>query len=331
MNQAPEAAPGAQPTAPSASSRHGRSLPEQAALVGVLVALVIVFSLLSDVFLSTNNLLNVLTAIAVTGIIAVPATMLLVAAQVDLSVGSGAAFCGVALAVMQPRVGLAVAVLVAIGAGIMIGAVNGFLVNVLGVNSLITTLGTLAVFRGFTQLVADGQTVLVTGFGGLGTARPFLNIPLPVIIFMAVLILGVVIMRYTVYGRSLYAIGANSTAARLVGIRTGWVLFGTFVASGLGVALAGLILVSQLSAASPISATGLELTVITAVVLGGASLNGGQGTIAGTALGLLILGVLNNGLVLMNVSTFWQDVARGTLLIVAVSFDQLRQRLRAEN
>lgn len=321
----------AEVTAGSQNERRRRSLPERAALVGVLAVLIVMFSISSDVFLTTNNLLNVLTAIAVTGIIAIPATMLLVSAQVDLSVGSGAAFCGVCLAVTAQSTNLGIAVLVAIGAGILIGAINGFLVTVLNVNSLITTLGMLAVLRGFTQLLAGGQTVLVTGFSGLGTARPIFNIPLPVILFVFVFVLGATIMRLTVFGRSLYAIGANSTAARLVGIRTKWLVFGTFVASGLGVALAGLILVSQLSAASPISATGLELTVITAVVLGGASLSGGQGTIGGTALGLLILGVLNNGLVLMNVSTFWQDVARGTLLIVAVSFDQLRQRFRIDN
>ena len=204
--------------------------------------------------------------------------------------------------------------------------INGALVNVVNVNSLITTLGMLAVLRGLTELLANGETAIVNDFAWLGTARP-LGIPLPVLVFAGVVLVGVLLMRYTVFGRSLYAIGANPVAARLVGIRTKWALFTTFVMSGLAVAIAGLILTSQLSAASPTAATGLELTVVTAVVLGGASLAGGRGTILGTVLGLVIIGVLNNGLTLLNINSFWQDVARGVLLILAVSFDQLRLRL----
>lgn len=312
---------------PAASPRVGIRTPELAALGAVLVGLVIYFSVSSPYFLRADNLFNILTAIAVTGIIAVPGTMLLVAGQFDLSVGSGAAFCGVVLALVTADRGIVVGVLAAVAAGVAIGALNGVLVTVVGINALITTLGTLAVFRGATQLLADGQTVMMGGFSGLGTARPFADIPLPVLIFVAVIIVTAFVMRYTVYGRSLYAIGSNPAAARLVGIRRRLVLLAGFMLSGLAFALAGLILTSQLSAASPIAASGLELSVITAIVLGGASLSGGRGTVAGTALGLVVIGVLNNGLTLMNVTSFWQDVARGTLLILAVSFDRLRQHL----
>lgn len=309
-----------------APSRTGRSVPELTGLLVVLIALVVFFAIRSPYFLGSDNILNILTAIAVTGIIAIPATMLLIAGQVDLSVGSGAAFCGVLMASQVESIGIGGAVVLALVAGLVIGSVNGFFVNVVNVNSLITTLGMLAVLRGLTQLLAGGQTAVLSGFSTLGTARPFLNIPLPVLVFAALVAVGAVAMRFTVFGRSLYAIGANPVAARLVGLRTGRVLTMTFVLSGASVALAGLILTSQLSAASPVAATGLELTVVTAVVLGGASLQGGRGTILGTVLGLVIIGVLNNGLVLLNVNSFWQDVARGTLLILAVSFDQLRQR-----
>jgi ribose transport system permease protein len=308
----------------------GRSIPELGGLLVVLVVLVIFFAIKSPYFMGTDNILNILTAIAVTGIIAVPATMLLVAGQVDLSVGSGAAFCGMVLATESTDFGLGWAVVIAISAGLAIGVTNGFLVNVINVNSLITTLGMLAVLRGFTELLADGQTAIVNDFAALGTARP-LGVPLPVVFFAVVVLIGAFVMRYTVFGRSLYAIGANPVAARLVGIRTKLTLFATFVLSGLAVAIAGLILTSQLSAASPTAATGLELTVVTAVVLGGASLAGGRGTILGTVLGLVIIGVLNNGLTLLNINSFWQDVARGLLLILAVSFDQLRLRFSATN
>lgn len=326
----PAAAP---PSAASSETtvRRGRSIPELAGLIVVLAALMVFFSLKSPYFFGSENVLNILTAISVTGIIAVPATMLLIAGQVDLSVGSGAAFCGVLLATQVGSLGLGTAVLISLAAGLLVGLVNGLIVNVINVNSLITTLGMLAVLRGLGQLLADGQTAIVQGFETLGTARPFLNIPLPVLIFAGVVVVGYLTMRTTVFGRSLYAIGANPAAARLVGLRTKRILIIMFVVSGLAVALAGLILTSQLSAASPTAASGLELTVITAVVLGGASLSGGRGSILGTLLGLVIIGVLNNGLILLNVNSFWQDVARGTLLILAVSFDQLRLRLSPES
>jgi ribose transport system permease protein len=309
-----------------APRRRARRLPGPAALVVVLVGLVGFFSVRSEFFLTSDNLLNILTAIAVTGIIAAPGTMLLIAGQFDLSVGSGAAFCGVVLATTAHGHGLAVAVAVALLAGLGLGVLNGFLVTVVEVNALITTLGTLAVFRGFTELRAGGQTVLLSGFGGLGTSR-VLSVPLPVVIFGAVAVIAALVMRYTVFGRSLYAIGSNASAARLVGINVRSLVFAGFVLSGLATALAGLILTSQLSAASPVAASGLELSVVTAIVLGGASLSGGRGTVAGTVLGLVVVGVLNNGLTLLNVTSFWQQVAQGTLLICAVSFDRLRQRL----
>lgn len=306
-----------------------RSVPDLAALGVVIIAMFVFFSVTSEFFLRPDNLLNILTAISVTGILAIPATMLLIAGQVDLSVGSGAAFAGVTFAVIYSNYDVVTAFLVAVIVGLLAGVVNGFLVTVVGINSLITTLATLAVLRGATRLLTDGQTAVVSDFAWLGTSRPFLNIPLPVLIFLAIALVSSLAMRYTVMGRSLYAIGANPDAARLVGIRTGVILFVVFALSGLAMALGGLILTSQLSSASPNAGLGLELTVVTAIVLGGASLSGGRGSIAGTIFGLLIIGIMNNGLVLLNVNSFWQDVARGLLLILAVSFDQLRERINS--
>jgi ribose transport system permease protein len=270
--------------------------------------------------------MNILTAAAITGIIAAPATALLVAGQVDLSVGSGLTFAGIVMAYTSTHHSLELAVLAAIAAGLGLGLVNGFLVSVVGVNSLITTLGTLAAFSGAAKLIAGGQTLPVVNFDTLGTSRPFLSIPLPVIVFAIVAVLFWLGMRYTTFGRSLYAIGANPSAARLSGIRSHRVIFIGFLLSGLCVTLAALVNVSQLSAASTIAGSGQELSVVTAVILGGASLAGGRGSVLGTVLGLLIIQTLNNGLILMNVDTFWQEVARGVLLILAVSFDQIRVR-----
>jgi ribose transport system permease protein len=262
---------------------------------------------------------------------AIPGTFLLIAGQVDLSVASVAAMCGMVMAALAGPLGIPAAMGVALLVGLVVGLINGFFVMVVGVNSLIVTLGGLATFFGIGQLIGDGQTILVQGFRFLGTARPFLNIPMPVIVFVVILIIGILILRFTVYGRQLYAIGANPTAARLVGIPSKRVVFIAFMFSSLAAALAGLILVSQLGAASPNNARGYELVVVTAIVLGGASLSGGRGTILGTFIGLMIIQVLSTGLTLLNVQSFWQSVATGVLLITAVSFDRLRERLSPTN
>ena len=304
-----------------------RRLPETTALLVFLVAECIFFSIRSPYFLAWDNWLNILTAIAVIGIVAAPGTLLMTAGQFDLSVGSITAFTSVIVANLALSHSLGLSVTVAVVAALAVGMINGFLVTVVGVNALITTLGTLAAFRGLSNVVADGQSVGVDGFSWLGTDRPIANIPIPV--FLLIAVLGVVwfLMRYTVYGRSMYAIGSNASAARLVGVRTGRYVFIGFVLSAAACALSGLILTSQLGVGSGLFGVGMELSVITAIVLGGASLSGGRGSIVGTAIGLLIIGVLNNGLTLTGVDPFYQDVARGTLLICAVSFDRLRVRI----
>ena len=319
------ARPEAAPRAPKQSIM--RRLPETTALLVFLVAEVIFFSVKSEYFLAWDNGLNILTAIAVIGIVAAPGTLLMTAGQFDLSVGSMTAFTSVIVANLALSHSLGLSVTVAVVAALAVGMINGFLVTVVGVNALITTLGTLAAFRGLSNAVADGQSVGVDGFSWLGTDRPIANIPIPVFLLIAVLVLVWFLMRYTVYGRSMYAIGSNASAARLVGVRTGRYVFIGFLLSAAACALSGLILTSQLGVGSGLFGIGMELSVITAIVLGGASLSGGRGSIVGTAIGLLIIGVLNNGLTLTGVDPFYQDVARGTLLICAVSFDRLRVRI----
>ena len=304
-------------------------LPDSAALVVFLIAEGIFFSLKSEYFLTWDNWVNIVTAVAVIGIVAAPGTMLMTAGQIDLSVGSITAFTSVIVANLALSHSLGFSLFVAIAAAIGVGALNGFLVTVVGVNALITTLGTLAAFRGLSNVVAKGQTVNVDGVSGLGNDRPFFNIPVPVLVVIGVLVIVWVIMRYTVYGRSMYAVGSNSTAARLVGVRLGRYIFIGFILSAAACALSGLVLTSQLGVGSGLFGVGMELSVITAIVLGGTSLGGGRGSVVGTAVGLLIIGSLNNGLTLTGVDPFWQDVARGALLIGAVSFDQLRRRLGA--
>jgi ribose transport system permease protein len=323
------AAPEPTPVRTTHVNRFAR-LPDATALILFLIAESIYFSIRSPYFFAWDNWLNILTAVAVIGVVAAPGTLLMTAGQIDLSVGSLTAFTSVIVANVATHHGLYFALLVAILAAIGVGALNGFIVTVIGVNALITTLGTLAAFRGLSNVVANGQTIAVNGFSWLGNDRPFLNIPMPVIL-LALMMAGFwALMRYTVYGRSMYSIGSNASAARLVGIRSKRFIFFGFVLSGAACALSGLILTSQLGVGSGLFGDGMELSVVTAIVLGGASLNGGRGSIVGTVVGLVIIGILNNGLTLTGVNPFWQDVARGTLLIAAVSFDRLRATLGRE-
>ncbi len=331
----PSAAP-----APTAGVRgRGLSLPETGALLVVLVALFAYFSIASPFFLNSENLVNILQTVAVVGIIACPATLLLIAGQFDLSVGSGVGFAGMLMAVaaLAPGTGgvdlpfalnmtVPSAFVIAVLGTLLIGVINAVCVTVIGINALITTLGTLAIFRGLTKVLGEGQTIRIEGFGELGVLR-IAGIPLPVYIFMATVVIFWLVLRYTVYGRSLYAIGANASAARLAGIRTKRVIFIAFLLSALCVALAGLIRLSQVAGASNNSGLGVELSVVTAVVLGGASLSGGRGGIGGTVLAVLIVGVLANGLIQLNVPSFWIEVANGLLLLGAVTVDRVRVRL----
>lgn len=310
--------------------RRGLAVPETAALVVVLILMIIFFASQSEYFLTRLNIVNIFVTASVIGIIAAPATLLLVSGNFDLSVGSGVALIGVVMAWGAANYGILGGMALALLAGLAIGLVNGFSVTVIGINALITTLAMLAILRGLALLLAGGQTLILSDFGWIGNARPFLDIPLPVLIFIATTLIMGFIMRFTVFGRSMYVIGANPVAARLAGIKTKTAIFTAFMMSGIGVVIGGLILVSQLGAASPQAGLGLELAVVTAVILGGASLAGGRGTITGTVLGVFILGVLNNGLTLLNIQSFWQQVAQGVLLLIAVGFDQLRLRLTGQ-
>ena len=304
----------------------GFSIPQTAPLIVFLLAMVVYFSITSEYFLDIENFKNILVALAVTGMVCVPGTFLMIAGHVDLSVGSAAAVSGMLLAQTVNDKGIATGLAYCLAFGLVLGVINGFFVTIVGVNSLITTLGGLATLYGVALLAGNGQTVMMFGFEWLGTAQPF-SIPLPILIFAGLAILGSITLRRTSYGRSLYAIGANPNAARVVGIRSNRILFITFVLSSVSAALAGAVLASQLSAGDPNAAKGLELEVVTAIVLGGASLAGGRGTLLGTVLGLIVIQVLNNGLILLDVPSFWQRIAQGILLIAAVSFDQIRQKI----
>ena len=316
------------------------SIPESTALVVVLFALVAFFAVQTEFFFTYDNIINILQTAAPIGIIAMPATLLLVAGQVDLSVGSATGLIGMMAAVAHTPTdalttpygfgfGVAPAMLVAIGAALVIGGLHSFFITGLGLNSIITTLGSLAVWRGLAKVLGDGQTIKMDSISGLGISRPLWDIPLPVFIFAGVIVVFSALLRYTVYGRSMYAIGASPEAARLAGIRVKRYITIGLLLSALMAGLAAFIRLSQVDSQSINAGLGWELQVLTAVILGGASLAGGRGTILGTVLAALVIGSLRNGLIHLNVQTFWIEVAQGALLLGAVTVDQIRVRLTA--
>lgn len=300
---------------------------EDVGLLLVYALLIGLFSCLSPYFLSVLNFRNMLSTVAVIGIISSASTIVIVSGGIDLSVGSVAAIAGVLIAQLANRAPIEVAVIAALLAGGVIGLFNGAAITLARINPLITTLGTLSIVHGLAFIFAGGLTHSIgsEGFGFIGKEFIF-RIPVSVILMGALFLLAGWVMGWTVFGRSVYAIGGNARASRLAGLSVRRVQMIVYVISGFSAALGGVVLASQFNAAAPQAAAGIELSVVAAVILGGTSLNGGKGTVVGTLLGVLIMGTLNNGLNVLSVSSYWQDVARGSVLLLAVGLDQLRLR-----
>lgn len=336
-------------------------------LIFALVVLVLLITVVSgwfgfsggDKFFSWQNMMNSLAqAIVVVGLLAMGETVVIIAGALDISVGSIASIGSVVSASVLVGVGTVgaigflptgnvfIAVLAGIIAGMLAGAINGFIVTVLRVNPIIATLGTLAAFGGIAFLLApDGKPIGVLTqpeFTWLAQGRFLTDAPIPplggsnwtgipvlTVILLAVTVLAHILMTYTDFGRAIYAIGGNATAARLAGINLSRVRVVMYMFSGAIAGLAGVLLTSRTTSGNPINGTGLELQAITAVFLGGAATAGGKGTIVGTFLAVILVGVLNNGMNLLGFNTFIQRVALGLLLIAAVAISQWRQA-RAE-
>ncbi|RYG58926.1 ABC transporter permease, partial [bacterium] len=270
---------------------------ESIGLVGILAILVIFLAIKSPYFLSAGNFLNILTNVSTVGIIAIAMTIVIVSGGLDLSVGSVVALTGVAVAQLSHSASIGVAVGAALLIGIFVGGVNGVAITKVGINPLITTLGTLSIVRGLALVFSNGlsQSIENEAFLFLGRGKLF-GLPTQVAIMLILALAAAWIMRATVYGRSIYAIGGNAQASRLAGLPVVKLQMSVYVLSGLAAALGGLVSAAMTGAGAPASAQGIELSVIAAVILGGTSLTGGKGTIWGTMLGVLILGTLNNGL-----------------------------------
>jgi len=301
-------------------------------LLGIYALLIIVLSLKSPYFLSVGNFMNILVAVSTIGLIAVGMTMVIVSGGIDLSVGSVVALTGVCVAQLSHHMPIWWAVIIALNIGMFIGFFNGIAITKAGINPLIATLGSLSIARGLSFVFSGGLTQSINddSFGFLG--RGFvLGIPFQVVVMAALFLLAAWVMKATIFGRSIYAIGGNPNASRLAGLPVSRLQTIVYLLSGLCAALGGVFLSSQLGAGAPAAASGIELSVIAAVILGGTSLSGGKGTITGTLLGVLILGTLNNGLTLLNVSSYYQEVARGGVLLLAVGLDQLRLKMASRD
>ncbi|MDR3493508.1 MAG: ABC transporter permease [Ancalomicrobiaceae bacterium] len=298
----------------------------------LLVALCLGISAAAPQFYSEANIIAILRQCALVLIVASGMTMLIIAAEVDLSVGASLAFVGcVGMAVLNATDSLALGLVSALAFAGAVGLVNGIVVTLLRVNSLIGTIGTMMMLQGgvylFTREAVQNHHQLAS-FTALG-AGYWGPLPIPVIFAVAIFALCAVTLRFTTIGRYLYAVGANERAVRLSGIRSARLKLAAFVVTGLCVGVAGLILASLMNAGQPTAGRGFELTVIAAVILGGTSLTGGSGSLFGTLLGVLVLKVIDNGIIILGWNQDLQMVVPGIIIILASYFDLLRSRHHA--
>ncbi|PRX64676.1 ribose transport system permease protein [Nonomuraea fuscirosea] len=302
-------------------------LAENGALAA-LVVLVVALSLLSSDFLSVTNLLNVGVQAAVTAILAFGSTFVIVTGGIDLSVGSVAALSAITLAWTATTAGLPwpLATVISLAVGVVCGLVNAALIAYGKLPPFIATLAMLGIARGLALVVSQGSPIAMPEtVSHLGDTLG-LYLPIPVIVMVIMGVITAVILNRTYPGRAMYAIGGNAEAARLSGIKVDRQQLVTYALSGGFAAVAGIVLASRLASAQPQAAAGYELDAIAAVVIGGASLSGGKGRALGTFVGALILAVLRNGLNLLSVSAFWQQVVIGVVIALAVLVDTLRRR-----
>lgn len=307
---------------------------EYGALIA-LVLLVVIMSLISPQFRTFSNFLTLLRQASVNGLIAFGMTLVILTGGIDLSVGSTLGLTGALFAGLIVNVGLPIplAVIVALVFGLLLGLISGFLVGKAKLQPFIATLITLTVYRGFTLIYTNGRPISnLTADEYVGSQfltfigrGAILGIPVPVIILFFAFILFYLLLNKSVLGRKIYAVGSNERAAQLSGINTDRVKLFVYSISGLMSSVAALILVSRLNSAQPTLGTGYELDAIAATAIGGTSMTGGRGKISGTLLGILIIAVLSNGMNILGISSYYQDVVKGIVILLAVLVDRLQK------
>lgn len=303
--------------------------------VGVLIALVIlvvVMSIFAPNFLTTSNIFGVLQQVAVIGIISVGMTFVILLGGIDLSVGSTVAFTGLVIGLaMRAGIPVIISLLIGIAIGAVIGCLNGFLISKVKLQPFVATLGTMTMVRGLAYTITNGQPVYqlpdffknMAGFIG--------PIPKPVIIMILAFMLGVYVLKYTKFGRYMFAIGGNKVASKLSGINVTKYEILVYVTSGVCCAVAAILLTARMGSAVATAADGYELDAIAAVAIGGTSMTGGRGSIVGTLIGVLIIGVIANGLNLLNVQQGPQRFVKGAIIIFAVMLEVVKKKKKGTN
>ncbi|MEW9094077.1 MAG: ribose ABC transporter permease [Clostridiaceae bacterium] len=290
-----------------------------------LIILCVVISILTPRFLSISNIMNVFTQVSVNAILAIGMSFVILTGGIDLSVGSTLAISGaVSASLIKSTNNIFLSLIVAVAIGATIGLMNGLVVSRGKIQAFIVTLATMTIFRGVTVVYTNGTPIsgLSEGFMIIGNKKIGGYIPVPAIITGIILFIAWYILNETRYGRYVYAIGGNEDSARLSGINTDKVKTFVYVLCGITAAISGVITTSRVGSASPNAGTGFELDAIAAVVVGGTSLAGGEGTVIGTIIGAMIIGVLNNGLNLAGVSAYYQSIVKGLVILLAVLIDK---------
>jgi ribose transport system permease protein len=301
--------------------------PEMLSLIG-LVLLSLVMTIFSNQFLTQNNILNILRQVSINGIIAVGMTFVILTSGIDLSVGSVMAFSGTLMAGVMVKMGwnpvLAIGVALALGA--IFGLINGVLISYAKMPPIIVTLAMMEIPRGLALLYTGGYPLsgISQNFAFIGRGY-FLGIPMPVIIMIFIYLIAYVLLNYLPFGRYIYAIGGNEEAVSLSGIKVKKFKTIAYVISGITAALSGIVITSRLMSGQPMAGDGFELDAIASVVLGGTDINGGRGSIVGTFVGALIMGVLSNGLNLLGVSPYVQRVFKGLIILFAIYFSSKKE------
>ncbi len=299
-------------------------------LLGATAVVFGLFTVMNKNYFSWTNFVNILVASSLVGLVSIGHTYLIIAGQNDLSPGSLAAFSGVLAALLVSLgVDLYVSFIITIIAGALVGVFNAFMVNRIKLEAFIATLVTQSIVRGFAYILCNGKPVAISNkvFIQMGKAR-FLDIPVAVwIMIVAFMIFGFILAK-TRFGRSLYAIGGNKDAARLAGLNPRRIVQITFIMMGVMCAIGGIVFAARMNSGQPAANVNLEFDAITAVILGGVSFTGGVGTMGGTIIGVFLIQAFNTGLTMVNVPSFWQYVAKGALLLFALTSDFIRKQNR---
>ncbi len=305
----------------------GVSVLDRLRQVGILIALLVIgliFSLLTPSFLTVSNLFNIAVQSSITAILGIGMTLVIISGGIDLSIGPIVALVTVVVAtIMLAGTPVWLAILVGLGIGLLCGVFNGSIISYVGLQPFIVTLGTMSLYRGMALVYTNGDPIFKVQaefreiFGGT-----YATIPGPIVFMLIVAVIAHLLLNYTRIGVYIKSIGGNEEAARMSGVRVNFYKMFTYTLNGVFAALAGLVLLGRLGAAEPIAGAGYELDAIAAAAVGGTSMSGGRGNIPGTILGALILGTLRNGLTLMNVQAFYQLLAMGIIILVAVTVDR---------